>query len=52
LLVAAVSEMDLKSSVLLATGSFTLVYVIGTASAIRLLPRGSGRRARSSRSSA
>jgi amino acid efflux transporter len=44
LLVAAVSEMDLAGSVLLATGSFTLVYVIGTASAIRLLPAGWARR--------
>lgn len=36
-----VVRMDLAGSVLLATGSFTLVYVIGTASAVRLLPRGS-----------
>jgi amino acid efflux transporter len=30
---------DLEVSVLLTTGSFTLVYVIGTAAAVRLLPR-------------
>lgn len=36
---AALIDMDLAASVLLATGSFTLVYVIGTAAAVRLLPR-------------
>lgn len=41
LLAAALFEMDLAGSVLLATGSFTLVYVIGTAAAVRLLPAGS-----------
>ncbi len=30
---------DLEASVLVTTGSFTLVYVIGTAAAVRLLPR-------------
>lgn len=32
---------DLTASLLLTTGSLTLVYVIGTAAAVRLLPRGS-----------
>jgi amino acid efflux transporter len=39
LLVVAVAGLPLESSVLLVTGAFTLVYVIGTASALRLLPR-------------
>jgi amino acid efflux transporter len=39
ILAAAVIQLDLAGSVLLATGSFTLVYVIGTAAAVRLLPR-------------
>jgi amino acid efflux transporter len=38
--VTAVAEVDLQASVLLVTGSFTLVYVLGTAAAVRLLPRG------------
>ena len=33
-------HLDLTASVLLATGAFTVVYVVGTAAAIRLLPRG------------
>jgi len=36
----AVVGADLQASVLLVTGSFTLVYVVGTAAAVRLLPRG------------
>lgn len=36
--------VDLAQSVLLATGSFTLVYVLGTAAAVRLLPSGWARR--------
>jgi amino acid efflux transporter len=39
LLVVAVAGLPLESSVLLVTGAFTLVYVIGTAAAVRLLPR-------------
>ena len=34
------SGSKLESSLLLVTGAFTLVYVVGTAAAIRLLPRG------------
>ena len=41
LAVTAVARVDLNASVLLVTGSFTLVYVVGTAAAVRLLPRGS-----------
>jgi amino acid efflux transporter len=45
LLATAVLHLDLTASVLLATGAFTVVYVVGTAAAIRLLPRGTwGRR--------
>ncbi|GMA87664.1 hypothetical protein GCM10025868_29140 [Angustibacter aerolatus] len=33
-------DVDLHSAMLLTTGSFTLVYVIGVAAALRLLPRG------------
>ena len=33
-------RLDLEVSVLITTGSFSLVYVAGTAAAIRLLPRG------------
>jgi amino acid efflux transporter len=37
-------DMNVKSTVLLITGSFTLVYVLATAAAVRLLPgRGWGR---------
>jgi amino acid efflux transporter len=36
----AVSGSKLESTLLLVTGAFTLVYVVGTAAAIRLLPRG------------
>lgn len=32
--------LDLQVSVLVTTGSFSLVYVVGTAAAVRLLPRG------------
>lgn len=32
-------DIDVKSTVLLITGSFTLVYVLATAAALRLLPR-------------
>ena len=35
-------DLGLTPLMLLATGCFTLVYVLGTASALRLLPRGSG----------
>jgi amino acid efflux transporter len=34
-----VVDLDRAGSVLLTTGSFTLVYVLGTAAAVRLLPR-------------
>lgn len=40
LAVTSALDLDLAPMMLLATGCFTLVYVIGTASAIRLLPRG------------
>ena len=40
LLATALLHLDLTASVLLATGAFTVVYVVGTAAAIRLLPRG------------
>src|SRR5215475_5164876 len=39
--VTALTGVGLRPSVLLTTGSFVLVYVLGTASALRLLPRGS-----------
>ncbi|MFI5933453.1 APC family permease [Actinoplanes sp. NPDC051494] len=35
---------DLKTTMLLVTGCFTLVYILGTAAALRLLPRGWTRR--------
>lgn len=38
--VTVVVDLDLHASVLLTTGSFTLVYLLGTAAALRLLPRG------------
>ncbi|GGM89406.1 amino acid permease [Terrabacter tumescens] len=37
---AVVLDLGLTPLMLLATGCFTLVYVLGTASALRLLPRG------------
>ncbi len=40
LAVAVVLDLGLTPLMLLATGCFTLVYVLGTASALRLLPRG------------
>ncbi len=39
LAVTAVAAFDLHTSVLVTTGSFTLVYLAGTAAAVRLLPR-------------
>lgn len=41
LAVVWISGVGPRASVLLATGSFVLVYVLGMAAAIRLLPRGS-----------
>ncbi|MDF8264360.1 APC family permease [Luteipulveratus flavus] len=38
--VTVVAGLELTASLLLVTGSFTLVYLIGSAAAIRLLPRG------------
>jgi amino acid efflux transporter len=40
LLVVAVSGVPVERTMLLVTGAFSLVYVVGTAAAIRLLPRG------------
>lgn len=40
LTIAAVLDLGLKPLMLLTTGCFTLVYVLGTAAAVRLLPRG------------
>lgn len=40
LVTTTAAAVDLHASVLLVTGSFTLVYVLGTAAALRLLPRG------------
>src|SRR4051812_12552507 len=40
LAVITVSGATLEAPLLIITGSFTLVYVVGTASALRLLPRG------------
>ncbi len=40
LAVTAIAHLELIVSMLLATGSFTLVYVLGTAAALKLLPRG------------
>jgi amino acid efflux transporter len=37
--VSTVFDVDVKTSVLLITGAFTLVYVLATAAAVRLLPR-------------
>jgi amino acid efflux transporter len=39
LLTAGVLDLELSPLMLLATGCFTLVYVLGTAAAVRLLPR-------------
>jgi len=36
----AAAGLRLESALLLVTGAFTLVYVVGTAAAVRLLPRG------------
>jgi len=43
-LVAAAVPVRLQTSMLLVTGCFTLVYVLGTAAALRLLPAGPSRR--------
>jgi len=42
LMVAAITGVDTAPLVLATTGSFVAVYAVGTAAAIRLLPRGSG----------
>ncbi len=42
-LASAALPIDLHTMLLLVTGCFTLVYVIGTAAALRLLPRGGSR---------
>ena len=42
LVTAAALGLELGTVMLLATGCFTLVYVLGTAAAVRLLPGGSG----------
>ncbi|WP_250030508.1 amino acid permease [Paractinoplanes maris] len=42
-LLSAVLPIDLHTALLLVTGCFTLVYVLGTAAALRLLPRGRSR---------
>jgi amino acid efflux transporter len=42
LVVGEVLDLGLTPLMLLATGCFTLVYVLGTAAAVRLLPRGTG----------
>ena len=39
LLIVAVGGIGVRSSVLVTTGSFVLVYLVGTAAAIKLLPR-------------
>jgi amino acid efflux transporter len=43
-LASVLLPIDLHSSMLLVTGCFTLVYVLGTAAALRLLPAGWSRR--------
>ncbi len=43
-LASAALPIDLHTSLLLVTGCFTLVYVLGTAAALRLLPAGWSRR--------
>jgi amino acid efflux transporter len=40
LLVITLGELSLNAPLLMTTGAFTLVYAVGTASALRLLPRG------------
>ncbi len=45
LAVVTVAGLGLRAATLLTTGSFVLVYVLGTAAAVRLLPAGWGRRA-------
>lgn len=40
LTVVAATGIAVESALLLVTGAFTLVYVVGTAAAVRLLPRG------------
>jgi amino acid efflux transporter len=40
LVTTATLHIDVASVVLVATGAFTVIYVVGTAAAIRLLPRG------------
>ena len=40
LVLAVLLDLGVTPLMLLATGCFTLVYVLGTASALRLLPRG------------
>ena len=42
LLLGELLHLGLTPLMLLATGCFTLVYVLGTAAAVRLLPRGTG----------
>jgi amino acid efflux transporter len=41
LTVISVGDLTLEAPLLMTTGAFTLVYVVGTAAALRLLPRGS-----------
>ena len=41
LVATATLHLDVASVVLIATGAFTVIYVVGTAAAIRLLPQGS-----------
>jgi amino acid efflux transporter len=43
-LASVLLPLDLRTSMLLVTGCFTLVYVLGTAAALRLLPAGWSRR--------
>ncbi|WP_306214588.1 APC family permease [Actinoplanes sp. RD1] len=43
-LLAVASPFALRTQMLLVTGCFTLVYILGTAAALRLLPRGWSRR--------
>jgi amino acid efflux transporter len=43
-LVSALLPIDLHTSLLMVTGCFTLVYVLGTAAALKLLPAGWSRR--------
>jgi amino acid efflux transporter len=42
LLVVGVTGAPLESTLLMVTGAFTTVYVVGTAAALRLLPRATG----------